>query len=208
MSIPPSPPGTPPPAHAALTNKFDTFLRLKRTQHIHFNDRLASAAGMKNPALGDKLLAFIGIDTAAEISAPPETNNTNTNTDPDPATNANANANGDGNNPHYDGAAGAGLEQYATTLGPDVYPDAGRSFPAWAYRGALRKAQERGQRERERAKGEAVEFVSASSSAAAAAAAMEAGGSSSSRGGTPGVGGRGPTGTGTGTGKRKGRWDT
>ncbi|KAG7292051.1 hypothetical protein NEMBOFW57_002082 [Staphylotrichum longicolle] len=36
---PPPPPGTPPPTHAALTNKFDTFLRLKRTQHIHFNDR-------------------------------------------------------------------------------------------------------------------------------------------------------------------------
>ncbi|KAK1764710.1 hypothetical protein QBC33DRAFT_196131 [Phialemonium atrogriseum] len=73
--------------------------------------------------------------------------------------------------------------QYATTLSAGVWDPA--AFPAWAARAPLRRAQERAQRERERGRGEAVDFV-------------PAGGS---RGGTPG-GGVAPV-----TGKRKTRFD-
>lgn len=55
------------------------------------------------------------------------------------------------------GAAGAG--QYATTLPAELWDPAG--FPAWAYRGQLRRAQERVAKERARAQGEAVQFVPA-----------------------------------------------
>lgn len=73
--------------------------------------------------------------------------------------------------------------QYATTLSAGVWDPA--AFPAWAARAPLRRAQERAQRERERGRGEAVDFV-------------PAGGS---RGGTPGRG-VAPV-----TGKRKTRFD-
>lgn len=52
---------------------------------------------------------------------------------------------------------GTGTEQYATTLGTEVWDPQG--FPEWAYRGQLRRAQDRGNRERERGRGEAIEFV-------------------------------------------------
>ncbi|KAK4170497.1 hypothetical protein QBC43DRAFT_250085 [Cladorrhinum sp. PSN259] len=62
LSIPPSPPGSPTQAQAALTAKFDNFLKLKRTKGIHFNERLASNPGMRNPALTEKLLKFVGVE--------------------------------------------------------------------------------------------------------------------------------------------------
>ncbi|KAK0730852.1 HCNGP-like protein-domain-containing protein [Lasiosphaeris hirsuta] len=58
---------------------------------------------------------------------------------------------------------GAATGQYATTLGRDVWDPA--AFPDWAYRGPLRRAQDQANRDRERAKGEAVAFVPASASA-------------------------------------------
>ncbi|KAK3985691.1 hypothetical protein QBC44DRAFT_384689 [Cladorrhinum sp. PSN332] len=63
LSIPPSPPGSPTQSQAALTAKFDNFLKLKRTKGIHFNERLAGNIGMRNPALAEKLLQFVGFDT-------------------------------------------------------------------------------------------------------------------------------------------------
>ncbi|KAI0017662.1 hypothetical protein F4780DRAFT_582897 [Xylariomycetidae sp. FL0641] len=62
LDIPASPPGSPP---AATTAKFATFLRLKRQPPgTHFNARLAGSAAARNPALPDKLLAFVGLDPA------------------------------------------------------------------------------------------------------------------------------------------------
>lgn len=55
----------------------------------------------------------------------------------------------------FDGADGT--EQYATTLDKELWDPA--SFPEWAYRGPLRKAQERLQKEKGRERGEAVHFV-------------------------------------------------
>ena len=190
MEIPPSPPGTPPPSHSALTEKFTTFLRLKNptttttTQHqqqqpIHFNARLAASQGMKNPAVTDKLLAFIGIDTA---DFPPDSDPSNPDTDTE-ATN---------------GTGKGGVAQYSTLLSREVCQDAG-AFPAWAYRGALRRAQEKGGKERERERGEKVEFVKAASSSTAGEAGtpLETGTATAGTG-TPGVGGGS---------RRAGRWD-
>lgn len=68
LDIPPSPPGSPRPAGLdALNAKFDTFLRLKRADPAydrapqHFNARLAASASLRNPALTDKLLGFVGV---------------------------------------------------------------------------------------------------------------------------------------------------
>ncbi|KAK4232394.1 hypothetical protein QBC38DRAFT_464028 [Podospora fimiseda] len=71
LSIPHSPPGSPTQSQSALTAKFDTFLKLKRTNSIHFNQRLASNPGMRNPALTQKLLDFVGVETG-EWSTPAE----------------------------------------------------------------------------------------------------------------------------------------
>lgn len=84
-----------------------------------------------------------------------------------------------------DGAAA----QYETTLAHEVWDPT--AFPAWGSRGALRRSQERVQKERERGKGEAVDFVPAAKS----------------RGGTPRAGGSGGS-TAPVTGKRKSRFDT
>lgn len=54
-----------------------------------------------------------------------------------------------------------GTEQYATTLPTELWDPA--AFPEWAYRGPLRKSQERTQKERGRERGEAVQFVPATS---------------------------------------------
>ncbi|KAG9246677.1 HCNGP-like protein-domain-containing protein [Calycina marina] len=61
-SIPPSPPGSP----VASTNaKFKHFLELKK-QGIHFNEKLAKSAALKNPSLMQKLMDFADIDEVAE----------------------------------------------------------------------------------------------------------------------------------------------
>jgi hypothetical protein len=186
MDIPPSPPGSPPPAHDTLTAKFDTFLRLKRTTTtkgggggggIHFNARLASSQGMRNPSVMDTLRGVIGVDTDFHH----------------PTSDEGEEEEGRGR--------GRATEQYATVLPADVWDP--HCFPAWAYKGELRKAQERGARERERGRGEAVEFVSAGVAGGVGGGGAGAGGVSGpgsaagSRSGTPGVGG----------GKRKGRFD-
>lgn len=121
----------------------------------HFNERLAGSGALRNPALMDKLLGFVGVDAAATFG-------------------------GD------DGDDGA-VAQYETTLPAEVWDPP--AFPGWAARGALRRSQEKVQRERERGKGEVVDFVPAVRS----------------RGGTPRAGGSGvvaPV-----TGKRKTRFD-
>ncbi len=145
LDIPPSPPGTPPPSLEGLNRKFDTFLDLKRTQGVHFNERLAQSAALRNPGLMDKLLGFVGLET--------------------------------------DFDDGAGLSQYDNVLSSDLWDPA--AFPGWAYKGALRQAQDKAH---ERPRGERVEFVSASEPGPR------------SRSGTPGV----PP---TTTGKRKTRFD-
>jgi len=139
LSIPASPPGSPPPGLSALTSKFDNFLLLKRTKGIHFNQRLAANPGMRNPALTDRLLKFVGVSTGEEDD------------DGD-----------DHDDRNGEGPKGGGpIEQYGTTLGVEESGWDPRAFPAWAYYGQLRKQNERTARERERRKGERVEFVSA-----------------------------------------------
>ncbi|KAK0660845.1 HCNGP-like protein-domain-containing protein [Cercophora samala] len=59
-----------------------------------------------------------------------------------------------------DGDGGKGTEQYATTLSKEVW-DPLTGFPGWAYKDALWKSQIKTKKDRERAKGERVEFVSA-----------------------------------------------
>ncbi|KAI0424162.1 HCNGP-like protein-domain-containing protein [Xylaria sp. FL1042] len=58
MDIPPSPPGSP---SAATSKKFENFLELKK-KGVHFNARLAETPSMKNPALADKLMAFVELE--------------------------------------------------------------------------------------------------------------------------------------------------
>ena len=59
---------------------------------------------------------------------------------------------------------GAAAEQYSTTLEAGLWDPI--AFPAWAYCGPLRKAQERVNKERDRGRGEPVEFVSSSGASA------------------------------------------
>ncbi|AEO65501.1 uncharacterized protein THITE_119644 [Thermothielavioides terrestris NRRL 8126] len=204
LDIPGSPPGAPSAADDALTAKVEGFLRLKRRrrregggggegeregeQQQHFNARLAGSVGMRNPALMGRLLQFVGVETEF-----------------DDASVAGGDEGGNGEGDKDGGASGGGglgnkrrpTEQYATVLGADVWDPHG--FPAWAYRGELRKAQERAARERERGKGEPVEFVPAAAAASGTGSGGSAAGSKAgSRAGTPGVAGV----------KRKGRFDT
>lgn len=58
MDIPPSPPGSPPPA---TNKKFAQFLELKR-KGVHFNAKIESSTALRNPGLMDKLLGFTGLD--------------------------------------------------------------------------------------------------------------------------------------------------
>jgi hypothetical protein len=58
MDIPPSPPGSPPPA---TNKKFAQFLELKK-KGVHFNSKIAGSSALKNPALMDKLLGFVDLD--------------------------------------------------------------------------------------------------------------------------------------------------
>lgn len=146
LDIPPSPPGSPPPG---LNAKFDQFLELKRKKGTHFNARVAQSAALKNPALMDKLLGFVGMEPSFE----------------------------DGND---------GTEQYATTLPGDIWDPKG--FPEWAFRGQLRRTQDRVQKEKARGTGQGVEFVPASSNDSSRQAGSK-------------------TGTPKTTGKRKSRFD-
>lgn len=57
FDIPPSPPGSPPPATAA---KFARFLELKK-QGVHFNERLQQSSALRNPGLLQRLMDFAGI---------------------------------------------------------------------------------------------------------------------------------------------------
>ncbi|KAK0656864.1 HCNGP-like protein-domain-containing protein [Cercophora newfieldiana] len=134
MAIPPSPPPTQHADMTSLNAKFDTFLKLKRraADPAHFNSRIGASSALRNPALMDKLLGFVGMET------------------------------------EFSEGDAAGTAQYGTTVGSDVWDPAG--FPEWAYRGALRRAQERGTRERERARGEPVQFVSSGAGAGVEAA--------------------------------------
>ncbi|KAK3680447.1 HCNGP-like protein-domain-containing protein [Podospora appendiculata] len=160
MDMPRSPPRSPvADSLDALNAKFDNFLALKRGKGLHFNERLAASNSLRNPALMDKLLGFVGVETV-----------------------------------FADGDVDQAVEQYATTLAPDVFDPA--AFPEWAYKGPLRRAQDKGHKERERGRGEPVEFTPA----AAAAAVVSAEGS---RPGTPGAGG----GSVPAMGKRKTRFD-
>ncbi|KAI6380793.1 hypothetical protein MCOR25_001466 [Pyricularia grisea] len=143
LDVPPSPPGSPPRSLPALTAKFETFLDLKRKKGTHFNARLAQSAAMRNPALMDKLMGFVGLEdpmTAAEAAK---------------AGGASATATAGGNSM---------ADQYITILSPDLWDPT--AFPQWAFRGGLREAQEKvqKQKEAERTSGrrEAVEFVPAS----------------------------------------------
>ncbi|KAK1636648.1 HCNGP-like protein-domain-containing protein [Colletotrichum phormii] len=61
FDIPPSPPGSPPPA---LSAKFTQFLDLKK-KGVHFNAKLAQSAALRNPSLTDKLMSFVELDGRA-----------------------------------------------------------------------------------------------------------------------------------------------
>ncbi|PKY04006.1 hypothetical protein P168DRAFT_290131 [Aspergillus campestris IBT 28561] len=70
LEIPPSPPGTPPPAANA---KFSHFLSLK-SRGTHFNEKLAASSSLRNPSLLKKLMEHAGIDDQAQYSTslPPD----------------------------------------------------------------------------------------------------------------------------------------
>ncbi|KAM7193466.1 HCNGP-like domain containing protein [Naviculisporaceae sp. PSN 640] len=96
-------------------------------------------------------------------------------------------------------------EQYMTTLSNDLWDPA--AFPGWAYKGMLRKSQERVAKERERGKGEAVQFVAAGvvgggEVVGGLSATTGSGSAPRSRSGTPGLGGASTAGA-----KRKSRFD-
>lgn len=57
FDIPPSPPGSPPPA---TEKKFAQFLQLKK-QGQHLNEKLARSTALKNPSLMEKLMDFADI---------------------------------------------------------------------------------------------------------------------------------------------------
>ncbi|KAL2795814.1 HCNGP-like protein-domain-containing protein [Aspergillus keveii] len=65
LDIPPSPPGSPNPSANA---KFAHFLRLKK-QDVHFNEKLAGSASLKNPSLLNKMMEHAGIDGQAQYSS-------------------------------------------------------------------------------------------------------------------------------------------
>ncbi|KAL2119066.1 hypothetical protein VTJ04DRAFT_6026 [Mycothermus thermophilus] len=145
LDIPPSPPSSPRTAAAvdALTTKVQNLLRVKRTRGVHFNGRLIESKGMRDPGLPDRLMKFVGVETEFSSSSSEAGNEK------------------DGGGGEDEGNDVA-IAQYETVLPPAIYNPYG--FPAWAYRPALRKAQDKAQKERERGKGEKVEFVSAGSS--------------------------------------------
>lgn len=64
FDIPPSPPGSPPPA---TEKKFAHFLQLKK-QGVHFNEKLAKSSALKNPSLMQKLMDFADISEADQYT--------------------------------------------------------------------------------------------------------------------------------------------
>lgn len=64
FDIPPSPPGSPPPA---MEQKFEHFQKLKK-QGIHFNEKLAGSSALKNPALLQKLMSSAGLDDSEQYA--------------------------------------------------------------------------------------------------------------------------------------------
>ncbi|KNG86053.1 hypothetical protein ANOM_005817 [Aspergillus nomiae NRRL 13137] len=70
LDIPLSPPGSP---NSNVNAKFAHFLSLKK-QGVHFNEKLAFSASLKNPSLLKKLMEHAGIDDQMQYftSLPPE----------------------------------------------------------------------------------------------------------------------------------------
>lgn len=63
LDLPPSPAGRDPAP--GLNARLERFLALKR-EGEHFNARLSRSSAMMNPALMDKLMAFVGLEDAAQ----------------------------------------------------------------------------------------------------------------------------------------------
>lgn len=136
-------PGSPPDAEratttealAGLNTKFATFLELKQKKDTHFHARLAQSEAMKNPAVMDKLMAFVGMPAAGGDDAEDRKGNKTGEVD-----------------------TAVISVQYRTTLPLDLWNPA--MFPPEAYRRSLRKIQEEAAKQRARAPGERVKFVS------------------------------------------------
>ncbi|KJR88470.1 uncharacterized protein SPSK_07613 [Sporothrix schenckii 1099-18] len=189
-------PGSPEPdaaatsaaALAALNKKFATFLELKQKKDTHFNARLAQSDAMKNPALMDKLMAFVGMPANAWGGSDPDV----------------ADENGSGSSTSLKGKQKADKPvdtvlvsaQYATTLPPNLWDPT--AFPPEAYRRSLRRLQEDAAKQRARAPGERVEFEPSTASTPGFSGGHD-GSQHTSRPGTPA--------TATATGKRKTRFD-
>ncbi|CAK7229882.1 hypothetical protein SBRCBS47491_007399 [Sporothrix bragantina] len=181
-------PGSPPPGESAtsrealagLNKKFATFLELKQKKDTHFHARLAQSEAMKNPALMDKLMAFVGLppsgtwdDTEDEGGSSLKGKRAATKSVDTAVVSA----------------------QYATTLPLDLWDPA--AFPPEAYRRSLRRLQEEAAKQRARVPGERVDFVSAAAGTSASTPGVV--GQDRSRSGTPAAG--------SSTGKRKSRFD-
>ncbi|CAK7244560.1 MAG: hypothetical protein STHCBS139747_006104 [Sporothrix thermara] len=185
FDIPGSPPAgesaTPAEALAALNKKFATFLELKQKKDTHFHARLAQSDAMKNPALMDKLMSFVGLP---------------------PSATADDNGDDDGGSLKGKRATAKPVDtasvsaQYATTLPLGLWDPA--AFPPEAYRRSLRRLQEEAAKQRARAPGERVDFVSATAEASASTSGITSV-QDRSQSGTPAVG--------ASTGKRKSRFD-
>lgn len=119
---------------AATTKKFATFLKLRDDGKAFFNKRLAESDAMKNPALMDKLMGYVGLAGVGVVGE--ESKDLKGRVDTEVA-----------------------AAPYGTTLPADIWDPA--AFPAEAYRRSLRRLQEDAAKQRARAPGEAVNFVSA-----------------------------------------------
>ncbi|KAL2857709.1 HCNGP-like protein-domain-containing protein [Aspergillus pseudoustus] len=65
LDIPTSPPGSP---NRSANAKFAHFLRLKK-QDVHFNEKLAGSASLRNPSLLNKMMEHAGINEQAQYSS-------------------------------------------------------------------------------------------------------------------------------------------
>lgn len=70
LDIPPLPPGSPP---ARASKSFEQFLALKQ-KGTHFNSKLEQSTALRNPAVMDKLMDFVGLDERQqyETTLPPD----------------------------------------------------------------------------------------------------------------------------------------